>query len=941
MPPDFLRKMSIPRWVRGTIFFALFVGGLTSVPGAAQQLPPALAEQLQRSQSTPSDQSVQNPAVPQNAVPQNNDFALSSKFGLSSRLEQILSARAGTSLKQFGYDQLGNGRSVTVPQTGAVQDDYVLGPGDEIIISLRGQENNRLVATVDRNGQVVLPRLPPIAASGRSFGSFREDLNASVHRAYVATDASVSIGRVRQISVLVSGEVNQPGAQLLTGLSSALDAVLLSGGIKKTGSLRDVRIQRGGRTYSVDLYNVLTERGGTQNFRLADGDRILVPPLGHVVAITGLVRQPGIFELAPRTSSITARALRALAGGEEVRGRYRMSLLRLEPDGQSNLVSLASDVGIIRDSEILFVQMAADQTLNQATLSGGSGLAGVYALGQTNKLSDWLRAPGAMGPTPYTLFGVLSRRDPKTLLRTLIAFTPLAVMNGKEDMTLLGDDIVRVFSVDESRLLIKTAQDFRRQQQDSEAALRNPVAAAQAQNGVSNARSANSSGSGNPPGEASNLPNIGAVNGTLIGQAAQNAGALASDRAINDENTLRALGSRVATGQAGAPPTTAEGTPLNYQNQEVRAGGYASNREVSTFNQLATQLNVEALVLTNFLIDYEVTIDGAVRGPGNYIVGPSVLLQDLVVAAGGTVGWADQSGVELISTAIDTASGRGMSQRTTLPLRTGLLASYYVRPHDIFRFNRVFTDSEEGSVTVQGQVRNRGTFRISRGEHLSDLLVRAGGLTNTAYPYGTVFLRKATAVIEKEGYIRTANQVQDQLVIAMTRVGNDKIDPGTFAVMQSFVTDLRNQQALGRIAVVADPSVLAAQPALDLLLEDGDVVYIPQRPATISVLGQVLQPSTFPYRSGESVRDYIDRAGGYGPAADDSLTFVVLPDGSARRLERSWLSFGDASGLPPGSTIVVPRDITPFSLRQSILDISQVLGQVAVTVASLAVISKQ
>ena len=148
-----------------------------------------------------------------------------------SRLEQILSARAGVRLTQFGYDQLGVGRQVMVPETGAVADDYIMGPGDEVVVSLRGQENSDIRTTVDRNGRVVLPRLAPIPAAGRSFGSFRQDVDAAVRRAYVASTASVAIGRVRQVSVLVSGEVNVPGQRIVTGLSSVVDALLLSNGV--------------------------------------------------------------------------------------------------------------------------------------------------------------------------------------------------------------------------------------------------------------------------------------------------------------------------------------------------------------------------------------------------------------------------------------------------------------------------------------------------------------------------------------------------------------------------------------------------------------------------------------------------------------------------------------------------------------------------------------
>ena len=386
-----------------------------------------------------------------------------------------MSARAGAKLEQFGYDQLGRGRTVSMAQTGAIADDYILGPGDQIIVSLRGQENSELRAEVNRNGEVILPRLAPLAASGRAFGSFRQDLEAAVHRAYVATDASVSISRVRQISVLVSGEVNVPGERLLTGLSSAVDAILVSGGVKKSGSLRSVRIQRGGKDYTVDLYSVLTGSGNAPNLRLADGDRIIVPPLGRTVAVAGLVRQPGIFELASGQSAIPVRTLLSLSGGQEVRGAYRLSVLRIDAQGNSNLDKLIGQTGQIRDSEILFVQLGSDQTASQATLAGGTGLAGAYPVVQATRLSDMLRAPGALGNSPYTLFGIIVRKDPGTLLRSLVAFTPAAVLSGKENIALQTDDFVRPLSVNEASLLSNVVRAYLEKLASDQAILRNPL----------------------------------------------------------------------------------------------------------------------------------------------------------------------------------------------------------------------------------------------------------------------------------------------------------------------------------------------------------------------------------------------------------------------------------------------------------------------------------
>ena len=116
-------------------------------------------------------------------------------------------------------------------------------------------------------------------------------------------------------------------------------------------------------------------------------------------------------------------------------------------------MSLQSDNSLVRDSEILRVELGADLPASQATLSGGTGLAGQYAIATGTKLSDVIRAPGALGSSPYPLFGLIVRKDPRTLLRTLVAFTPVAVMNGTEDQVLQSDDVIRPLSQSEAQLL--------------------------------------------------------------------------------------------------------------------------------------------------------------------------------------------------------------------------------------------------------------------------------------------------------------------------------------------------------------------------------------------------------------------------------------------------------------------------------------------------------
>lgn len=999
--------MKLVRWARRHVPMAAFLAPfvlaavlLSAWPSGAQQMPLDSLQQLQQQiqgrggLNTGANDQQQQPVTLRPAVPAAQPMLP------QSRLEMILSARAHVKLTQFGYDQLGTGRPVTIPQAGAIQGDYVLGPGDEVAVSLRGQENNEFRVNVDRNGQIVLPRLKPIPAMGRTLDDVRQDIQQAVGGAYVATTASVAVARVRQITVLMSGEVNSAGPRLVTGLSSVIDALVLSGGVKKTGSLRDIQVRRGGRIFTVDLYGALTGIGRNASLRLADGDQIVVPPLGKTVAVAGLVRRPGIYELPPGRSALSVRDLIELTGGHEVRGSFRMSVLRVLPDGRTSLTPLTGTSGLVQDSEVLFVQLAADQTVSQATLAGGTGLAGSYPVTAGTHLADLLKAPGALGVSPYTPFGIIVRKNPQTLMRHLLAFTPVAVLNGREDQVLQTDDMIRVLSVREERLLNYVVRTYLSRLAADMNQIRNPLSAAQGGADSLIDAIANKGSQDNELQDLSGVPAdlqrqeinnllgmrapdspteqqfletnqrlartaqqrrllagagepVEAVSGAataqrdvtsaqpVTGNAAVAAGLAAptapdarmvDSKAANPNDETLDTEIRSVGGQAGTDVSQ------NYMEQDVGAGGYASNREVQTFGQLARQLNIDPLVLVNFLVDHRARLDGAVRGPGSYFVGPNATLNDLVEAAGGTVNWADESGIELISTIADRDSGKAATERRVLPLRQGMLAKYIVQPRDQFRFSQIHTDVGIGAVTVQGEIQHPGTFTILRGEHLSDVLKRAGGLNSTAYPAGTVYLRKSAARVEHEGYLRAADEVENQLIVAMTRVGQNRLDPAAFASMRAFVQELRTRQALGRISITADPKALAANPSADPLLESGDVIYIPPRPTTVAVLGQVQQPGHFRYRKNATLEDYLAQAGGYAQTADEGHTYIVLPDGEARRVTRSWLSF-DVASLPPGSTVVVPRDIAPLDLRQTIIDVSQVFSQFAVSIASIAVLS--
>jgi protein involved in polysaccharide export with SLBB domain len=143
---------------------------------------------------------------------------------------------------------------------------------------------------------------------------------------------------------------------------------------------------------------------------------------------------------------------------------------------------------------------------------------------------------------------------------------------------------------------------------------------------------------------------------------------------------------------------------------------------------------------------------------------------------------------------------------------------------------------------------------------------------------------------------------------------------------------------LGRIVITADPAVLAVKPELDFILQPGDTLFVPKRPSTVTVVGEVLNPGAFQYKARLRYSDYVSMAGGATQSADSSRTFIVYPNGSSAPIDTDWFSFEGGANIPPGSTIVVPRDLRPFNWSTFLKDVTLIASQLAVTAASLSVL---
>jgi polysaccharide export outer membrane protein len=217
-------------------------------------------------------------------------------------------------LKPFGYDLFEGSPTTFAPATDVpVPAEYIVGPGDVFEVQLFGTTKGRYSLVVGRDGQINFPELGPIAVSGMRFDDARAMVTERVNQQLIGTQVSVQMGELRSIRVFVLGDANEPGSYTVSGLSTITNALFVSGGVKRIGSLRNIELKRGGRTVSkLDLYDLLLKGDTSGDVRLLPGDVIFIPPVGAFVGVSGEVRRPALYELKGES---TAAELVRLAGG--------------------------------------------------------------------------------------------------------------------------------------------------------------------------------------------------------------------------------------------------------------------------------------------------------------------------------------------------------------------------------------------------------------------------------------------------------------------------------------------------------------------------------------------------------------------------------------------------------------------------------------------------
>lgn len=331
-----------------------------------------------------------------------------------------------------------------------------------------------------------------------------------------------------------------------------------------------------------------------------------------------------------------------------------------------------------------------------------------------------------------------------------------------------------------------------------------------------------------------------------------------------------------------------------------------------------------------------VQVTGAVRAPGAYPVNSGMRVADLVRAGGGLSEAAFMDLAELTRTEVtdvDRRDVRHFEFDLGQALADDIAANLELVPHDILNVKHTPRWTERGQVELRGEVRFPGTYPIRPGELLSQVIERAGGMTEFAFPTASVFTRQSLREREQRQIDQMIQRLEADIATAMSRQLDSEGQQAT-AMARSLLSQLRATRAAGRLVI--NLNRLIANPGsgtYDVIARDGDLLVVPPRPQEVTVLGEVYFPTSHIHDPGLDRDDYLSRSGGLTYRADDKRIYIVRADGSVEA-PRGGLGRRGNMEIRTGDTIVVPIDADRVPPMVRLMNISQIVYQLGIAAAA-------
>lgn len=357
-------------------------------------------------------------------------------------------------IKVFGRDIFNNSNLTFEPSLNiATPVDYRLGPGDQLVIEVWGASQANITQKVTPDGYITIPDVGPIQVNGLTVQAASNKIRAKLSKIYsgmgttnvdLSTDVKVSLGQIRTIQVNIMGEVAQPGTYALSSFSTVFHALYKAGGISQLGSLRNIKVVRGGRTVAtVDVYDYILHGRSHSDIRLQEGDVILASPYDALVLVKGKIKRPMYYEMK-RTESI--RTLIDYAGGF-TNDAYTSAVTVERNDEKERTICSVDDMNYgvfkVKDGDVVSVGAILDRYNNRIEIKGAVYRPGFYELGkEISTVRDLITKADGLLEDAFTNRAVLHRENlDKTL--EIISVNVKGVLDGTEpDITLQRNDVL-------------------------------------------------------------------------------------------------------------------------------------------------------------------------------------------------------------------------------------------------------------------------------------------------------------------------------------------------------------------------------------------------------------------------------------------------------------------------------------------------------------------
>ncbi|NPA53891.1 MAG: hypothetical protein GXO21_04415, partial [Aquificae bacterium] len=852
-------------------------------------------------------------------------------------------------LRQFGYEFfLGKPR---LPTSIPVDKSYTLGPGDEVYIYIIGAPSNMklppvLKLTVDREGKLYIPNFGVFYVWGMDLAEAE-----SIIAEALKTNIKLTVGRLRTFPVYVSGEVRRPGSVLVTGVNTVVDALMMAGGIKRTGTLRDVvvtrRTPRGIKKIHIDFYDILL-KGKPVDFRVKDGDVIFVKDIGPTAAVAGKVKRPAIYELKGYE---TIRDLLKIAGGLLPSSyRYKVTLQRYKNNEyleiyEGKLTDQKFLSQKVKDGDLIFIRQVISVPQNAVSVEGYTPYPGLYQYKEGMKLSHVLK-PDMFFQDTNSKFGLIVRQYPPGSEPKYITFVPEDILLKNYDIDLLPADRIILYKFGAIKRIdtnkIKDVIILK-------GAIKYPGVYAY-KKGMKLSHVLNTDqllidtniyfglikripAIGKPPKYITfSLQDI--INGTfdislkpldeisfykfgyrdidfnkvkdvfVIEGEIKYPGVYAYKKGItlndifSDEYLLINTNLYFAEIERRNPKTLEIEKIIKFVPKDVLAG--KEKIEIKPMDVIRfypkyvfTPVKVSGLVEKSAYIPYKEGMKlSEALAYVKFKKDIKKLRADIFREQGKFKGFLEQA---------ETAKGKAETGKALISKNIASIYLYDVlvkkqstkdillNPGDRIVIREIDPEEIVERVYVTGYVKNPGVFKIDDNTTLYDVLKAAGGLRHNAYPEGVIILRESVKEMQKEKIAQAILRMKQELekeeagiMQADLTSGELKARQAAFEAKRRLLNEMEKSQVTGRIAGIRIPRNLEdlKNSPFNILLENGDRIYIPKKPVSVLVFGEVYNPSALVYVKGLTVKDYIDSTGGLTRDADIENIFVIKADGS-------------------------------------------------------------